>query len=464
MKRFCGPSLLLLLSVSGMASASSTSVSRRLSLTDLLDQTRRQHPLLVAARERVAIAEGDLFASGRRPNPALQFSVENLPVAPTQGDFRFTQYTDWFATYVHRFERGRKLKNRVALASTGVQLARLELGSLERRLLNRVAVAWEEVLASAARLKLARSNVDHFQQIVRFNEVRVSEGYTAAGDLIKAKLEAERLAYTQRALSLEHDRARIGLLQATGSSTFDIAFEVDEEIRFEPLALNAVDLKAAALARPEIRIAEELVRAAEASLRLEQSRAKQDLTTTVGYKRNGPDNTLIAGVSVPLPFFDKNRGAITRSQAAVREAKAQILAQRSVVLAELAAARRAVEAAADQFRSVQARYLSFADESNGVALAAYREGAQDFLYLLEAQRARNLAQELILTSMANYRLAVRELEAAAGLDRIPRADETPPAVPASSPAPSKRDASLQRRIQPIKGVAWTIPVEGEMWR
>ena len=423
MKRLCVPSLLLLLSVSGAALASSSSANRRLSLTDLLDRTRQQHPLLTAARERVAIAQGDLFASGRRPNPALQVSVENLPLAPTQTDFSFGQYTDWFATYVHRFERGRKLKNRVALASTGLELARLELASLERRILNRVAVAWEKVLASSARLKLARSNVDHFQQIVRFNEVRVSEGYAAAGDLIKAKLEAERLAYRQRTLSLEHDRARIALLQATGSSSFDIAFELDEEMRFEPLALNALDLKAAALGRPEMQIAEERVRVAEASQRLEQSRAKQDLTTTVGYKRNGPDSTLVAGVSVPLPFFDKNRGAIMRTQAAVREAKAQSLAQRSLVLAELAAARRAVEAAQDQFRSVQSQYLSFADQSNNVALAAYREGAQDFLHLLEAQRARNLAQELILTSMANYRLAVRELEAAAGLDRIPRAEE-----------------------------------------
>ena len=102
-----------------------TGSARKLTLTEALLRTLEQHPLLVAAREPIVAAEGDLYSSGRRPNPTLGFSMENLPISRTRDGFSPRRDMDMFATYAQRFERGGKRENRVRLAATGVDLARV---------------------------------------------------------------------------------------------------------------------------------------------------------------------------------------------------------------------------------------------------------------------------------------------------------------------------------------------------
>jgi outer membrane protein TolC len=96
----------------------------------------------------------------------------------------------------------------------------------------------------------------------------------------------------------------------------------------------------------------------------------------------------------------------------------------NTVLAELAAARRAVELNQRQVESLRAEFLSLADESQSVSLAAYREGAADLLTLLDAQRARSQAQEFYFQALYDYQLAIHELERAAGIERLPTASQS----------------------------------------
>ena len=202
---------------------------------------------------------------------------------------------------------------------------------------------------------------------------------------------------------------------------------------------------------PEVRAAHERLRQAEATLVLERSRTTRDVTTTLGYKRNGPDNALFGALSIPLNVYDRNRGAISRSEAMVREARARVIVERNGVLAELAAARPGILAAGNQVRSLQTQFLAIADESNSIALAAYREGAQDLLFLLEAERSRNSAQELFLSSVSDYRLAVRELEMAAGVDSLPRlGDRSTDQSPALDPL--VRDERLRQEIRRLGSI------------
>ena len=94
--------------------------------------------------------------------------------------------------------------------------------------------------------------------------------------------------------------------------------------------------------------------------------------------------------------------------------------ERTVVLAELTTARRTVEANERQIESLRAEFLRNADESQQVALAAYREGATDLLHLIDAQRTRTQVQELYVQALADYQLAIHELERAAGIEQLPR--------------------------------------------
>jgi cobalt-zinc-cadmium efflux system outer membrane protein len=212
------------------------------------------------------------------------------------------------------------------------------------------------------------------------------------------------------------------LLRSLGASSFEpneTAFELADGLDYQPVVYEAATLQEAALRQPQVSAAQMRVEQARALLKLEQARARPDLTATFGYKRNSMDNALYGALTVPLPLYNKNRGMIARAAAEIAAAEAELQHARNTVLAELAAARRAVEMHQQQVESLRADFLLRADESRNVSLAAYREGAVDLLILLDAQRTRGQAQELYFQALYDYQIAVHELERAAGIERLP---------------------------------------------
>src|SRR5262249_39561250 len=150
----------------------------------------------------------------------------------------------------------------------------------------------------------------------------------------------------------------------------DLSFEIAEELTYRPISLNATLLREATLRLPHIQVARARLDRAQAFLRLEQARVRPDISASIGYKRNGLDNALYAAVNVPLPVYNHNQAQIARAQAEVEVARADLRYAQSVALAELAAARQAVELNQKQVESLRAEFLLLADESRSISLVA----------------------------------------------------------------------------------------------
>ena len=405
-----------------LALAQTASLGQRLTLAEAINRARQQHPMLIAAKQRVAMVEAERVEAGLKLNPSLTVSGENFPLEPPANGFGFTRTLDWFATYTQTFETGNKRGLRLALADRGLESAQAEAAALEKRLVYEVKAAYQKAAFERLRVELLRENLNNLQQLVKLNEVRVREGYTAEGELIKVRLEAQRFDYQLRRAALDYEKARIHLLSTLGAASFEVndtAFELADNLDFQLAAFETATLQEAALRQPQLLAAQARIERARAQLQLEQARARPDITATVGYKRNGTDNALYGALSVPLPLYNKNQGMITRAQAEIEVAEAELRHARNLVLAELATARRAVTLHQQQVEAMRADFLLQADESRNIALAAYREGATDLLAVLDAHRTRSQAQELYFQALYDYQLAVHELERAAGIERLP---------------------------------------------
>ncbi|HKQ90287.1 MAG TPA: TolC family protein [Blastocatellia bacterium] len=415
-------SALLLAALSASATMAQPAQPRRLTLAEAVERARQYHPHIIAAKQRVAIAEAERLESGLRSNPSLTVSGENFPIGPTQKGFDFGSDTDWFAVYTQTFETAGKRRLRISSAEHNLEAAQSEASAVERRVVYEVKATYQRVANARLRLELLRENHNNLNQLAGMNEIRVKEGYTAEGDLIKARLEVKRVEFQSRKINLEYERSRIELLRAMGASSFedgDLSFDVTEEPDYQPATLDMPSLREAAMRLPQMQVAQARVERAESLLRLEHARVRPDITASFGYKRNGSENALFAAVSAPLPFHNRNQAQIARAQAEVEAARAELRYAQSTVLAELAAARRAVELNQKQVESLRAEFLSLADESRSVSLAAYREGAVDLLVLLDAQRVRIQAQEFYFQALYEYQLAVHDLERAAGIEQLP---------------------------------------------
>jgi cobalt-zinc-cadmium efflux system outer membrane protein len=392
--------------------------AERWTLDDVVSDVLSEHPVLVASRERVIAAEGTYDDAGRWPNPQLFFSGENLRFGAE--DFDPWTQADWFLFVTQRIETADKRGHRSRAAEAGVHLAALEHEILERELVHRVKVAFQEVLTAQDKLALTENSWGRLEELVELNRIRAVEGYVPEGDYIKSRLEAQRFEHALRQSDLALEQAKIRLLQAMGYSDFDTDFELVAPEPVSAASLDEAKLREAAVARPEIRAAEAIVAQADARAQLEGALKHPDVAASVGYKRNGPANTLYLGMSLPLPILNQNQGGILRGRADLAAAEAELILQRSRALGELEAALEGVRMTRRQIESLKTDFIQRADESRAVALAAYTEGAAALLTVLEAERTRNAAQELVVEASHDYRLALYAVERAAGVTTLPR--------------------------------------------
>ena len=132
----------------------------------------------------------------------------------------------------------------------------------------------------------------------------------------------------------------------------------------------------------------------------------------------GGQRSLMAGVSMPFPLFDQNRGEIQRASAEQRAA----VFERSLVSRQVTADVTSAYAAVREFSGAVARlgtgYVARAAEGRRIAEGAYREGATPLVQVLDAARAFADARMLYSRALFGWRQSIVELNAAVGSEDL----------------------------------------------
>ena len=385
-----------------------------LSLREAVSQALKTHPQLAAGAERITASEALRRQAALRPNPRLVLQTENLR-AHGQPDFSFGQDADTFAYLSQVFETGGKRDRRVDAAASGVRQAQLERELVVRHIAARVKEAYWNAAGAERLHELLVETGRTFQQVVEFHELRVREGAMAEADLLRVRVEGERLAMSANAAALEAERARIQLFREMGQTEFPAVKFTDP---LDDLGTAQVDADAgrALENRTEVKLARQAVEQMRAKVSLEQASARPDLDVLLGYKRTAGFNTVLGGVQVGLPFTNRNQGNVAAAEAEVRAAAASLAAAQALVRAEVSAARTDYELRRKQLTESLRSLREHAMESSSIALAAYREGGTDLLRLLDAERVRLEVEVLYHRTLAEYRQSVVALETAMGVE------------------------------------------------
>jgi cobalt-zinc-cadmium efflux system outer membrane protein len=251
--------------------------------------------------------------------------------------------------------------------------------------------------------------------IVAYNRTRVREGVVAEADLIRAEVERDRVLAESAMQEADLARARAELDTFLGDSTGrDRATRVSYPSA--PLRLpNASNME-----RPDVRSSRERLRASEAGIGLERSMLIRQLGATIGAKQMMGSTSMIAGVSLPIPFFDQNRGEVGRATAERDAALLELTASRRMAAGQLAgvgeAARILTERAAAMTARGDSGYLARAEQAKRITLGAYREGAVPLLQVLDAARAWNEARLAYYDLLFAQHQSALELLFASGVD------------------------------------------------
>jgi cobalt-zinc-cadmium efflux system outer membrane protein len=398
------------------SSAFAQQASPALTLQRVVDTYVENSLELQAVRYRVERTRADQVAARLRPNPGLTVAAENLPFS---GPTPFSELYELSATYSETIELGGKRGLRQKAADATVSAAEAQLEDAMRRGLAEVKRLYFDALLARYNVEVEVENRQTFEQLLRFNLTRFEEGAIPEVELIKVRLERVKVDSAVKQAEVSLRQAVIRLVEKLG--TADITQrEVSGELAFRTVSFDLNSLRQTALSeRSDVRAATAELNAAQERLALERARGKTDITPFAGYKRVGNDNTLLAGVTIPLKLRDQNQAEIARAEADIKAAEVRLKLVRNHVSAEVEAAYAALQGARELVETFQSELLQQADESRSITLVAYEEGGTELLPVLEAQRTRSEVRQQYFKTLFDYQASIVALELAVGREIQP---------------------------------------------
>ncbi len=303
----------------------------------LVQWIAQHHQQAAAARARVDQARADVRSSRLLPNPSVSFNLSDIALGTTTPPglaYNDTAiYNVQLAETVELGKRGPRIEaaqRRLEAERAGYLDTLVQTAADAREVLGRV-------LWLRARGAVLDETLEGAEQIMDLERSRVDHGDLSGNDFDRLTLET---------MAMQSDVAQ-------NRAEFDAALSVCRSVMFAPCELpNAAgaDVLASAVpvpqqgsveallaSRPDIRQLDQSRLAAEQDATLARRRAIPDPTLTVGYTHDqfvisGDNaNSLMVGVSLPLPMFDHGQHDATRALAHAAELQ-------SIAAATLAAA------------------------------------------------------------------------------------------------------------------------------
>lgn len=400
----------------GARAGATRAEARVLSLPEALDIARRTSPALLAAREAVTSARALERQAGAFANPTISYQHEAASgggIDNSQGIASIDQPLD----VAGRSARRRAAENRRAAADARLRDAEAALDLT-------VVRAYAQVLAADRRAGLASDAAAVFARARVVSEARLQSGDISGFAHRRLRLEAAR--YTSlgadAALASRAARLALAILLSPEVSPADVA---TLELRpAEPSAGQlplADSLLVVALAnRDDLRAAMLETKAAEADAQFASRSRLPTPVLTAGMKTEqlsgvGELNGLVAGISLPLPLWDRRRGSVDAAAADARRAAARLDIEQRRVTQEVLEAMTAVEAIEAQLGALAPALGAVADSALRSAEIAYAEGEIQLIEWLDAVRAYQEAEASLASLQAESLIRHAALRRAAGL-------------------------------------------------
>lgn len=342
-----------------------------------------------------------------RPNPIVNVYAENFTGDLIRNARDQQQVTGQIDLPI---ELGGKRSARIAAGEAGIAAAQAR--TVEGRLLyaTELARAYAGVEIADRRIALAEDEVEEATADLKAARALVGAGKEARLRQIQAETELNTLeadletARAQKVAAL----ARLSALAESPVPFTGISESLLDRLDAQPASGPIDPMQTAA-----VKVAEAERDAAAKAVTVQQRLAIPNITAIVGVRQlriaSGP--AIVAGVGVPLPLFDRNRGNIAAARADLQGADARAAVARLEAEANSRAA-LALVTASDRKAEAAQRTMATAEEGYRLARIAYQAGKSPLIELLAARHNLGVARGVILEA------AVARLDARATLARL----------------------------------------------
>ena len=382
-----------------------------LTLREALSLALLQNPEIKAFAFEVRAREAAVLQAGLLPNPQLGAIVENFGNNALQG-FDSTAITVQLSQLI---ELGGKRAARTQATQLARDLAGWDYERERIKVLTATHNAYVEVLSAQGRTALSKQVLDLAENVTAAAAKRVKAGKVSPMEETKAGVAtaAVRIDLTRAERELEAARKHLAAAWGSTAPRFKRALGVLEAVLPIPTLEQLIERlrRNPELARWATEIAER-----QAVIGLEETRGIPDLTASFGVRRfeEPGDDALVVGISVPLPVFNRNQGAILEAQHRLAKAEEERRAVEVRVATALSSAYQTLAGAHAEISALKAQILPGAQSAFEAASKGYRLGKFGLLDVLDAQRTLFGAKAQYLRALTDYHQSVAQVEGLIG--------------------------------------------------
>ena len=352
----------------------------QLTLADLEAIALANNPTLAQADARIRAAQAKCLQVGLYPNPAIIYRGEEIG-----SDGRAGQQGAFFSQEI---VTAGKLGHRQAVVIHEIRQAEHARWAQRGRVLNDLRASWYDVLVAQRAMELNEELVRIGQQGVKAAQDLLAALEVSDVDLLQAHVEADsaRLNLNDaRERHLAVWRRLTAVLGTPGMRPTRLAGYLDEDL---PLLTWPESLERLLANSPELAQALSGVERARCAVVRECARRVPNLTleTGVQYQHSADDTVVGVQVGLPLPFYNRNQGNISK-------ARAELIAARNEVRRVELALQERLATVFERYASAHRRAVEYgikiepnARRSLNLVRSGYTQGEFGYLTLLTAQR------------------------------------------------------------------------------
>jgi outer membrane protein TolC len=416
----------------GAAQSADTLVARALAV----------HPAIRAAAARAEAARHRVEPAGLPPDPMLMAGVQNMPLGTEPGMDGPDAMTMRMVGVGQTIPFPGKLSARRRVAARELDAAQASLTATTRQVARDVKDAYYELAFLDRAMEIVARNQNVLVNLIRVTESRYSVGTAGQRDVLKARVEAARLAETAVSLT-EQRRATLARLNAmldrpsetpvrdatvppaisraaVARSAADISFvsaALGARAAGSPLPPLAELQEAALRDSPEVREQAAMIAAQVARVDLARHEYLPDFDLNLQYgQRPARPDMLTAFVSVPIPLWKgrKQDQLAVEARAEVAALEAQRAAKRNEVRAEVARLVSELERQRAQLAIYVKAVLPQSQASLASATASYQVGKVEFLAVLDDQATLFSYETEYFRALTEFAKTLAELERVVG--------------------------------------------------
>ncbi len=270
-----------------------------LNFEQIKQKALNNNPGLSAGNSAIKAAEAEILQAGAILNPELEISSENFGENAIE------------VVLTQPVEIGGKRKARIQLARKALRAAELENDATRLGLEAEIIRRCVPILGLQKKIAVLDSLASVMGESLTDIKRRIQAGAAMEADALRTEMELDELLMEKAALNRQLNQQKKELAALWGNTDdadIQLAFTLNTAIWLpqQPEILKKIH------EHPEGKLLKLKQETAAAEIRQLKAEAFPELAISAGYLRNNEDdeNAVIAGMSISLPLFNRNKGAI----------------------------------------------------------------------------------------------------------------------------------------------------------